>query len=444
MNRRLALILVLISSLFLSSCSSLGLDSLFPSTPQNNPYQINTFPIDGKYIEILGSNGHKISYYSYDIDNKFLMVQDYVEVSEYNFLTLERKVVCKLPTHNLNFADFQKTIIGVSYNQLEEPILIHQTYTNNVSKVFSVKYQQEHLLYSQTSSGYPIYRAFFHKPNRQIKFNYLLLVYPLSATKMRLVVDSIENSHLQTFELPKADFNWYETNDFIWFFSVSDEKVHPFYKLDKQSFSITKIAEYQSAEITGTDYADDYVLINNQTNNTIEIVNPEGVVGSIPCSFPQENINFVVSRKFQSYYSFFVLLRTTTDGIDTKVPWIRYYPATKKVVQKIVNLPENYEIYASRYYERKNDEFIALGMKQKTREMSLLFYYFEKGKIAFEPLSHRVDKNMTIKHFTYLPGYYFSWTEYTKLEKFSDFNYQVYYCNLNRLQEVVDKFTKNP
>jgi hypothetical protein len=261
---------------------------------------------------------------------------------------------------------------------------------------------------------------------------------------MKVVVDSIENSHLQTIEIPKADFNWYETDNFIWFISKSDEKSHPLYKMDKQTFSVTKVIEYPSAKIVGIDYTDDYILINNETKNAIEIVNSEGIVGSIPCNFPQENIDFVVSRKFQNFYSIFVFFRTTMDGLGTRIPWIRYYPRNKKIIFNTCNLPEEYNLYASRYYERKNDEFIAAGYSSVSRKMSLLFFYFSKGKITFETLNHKINPDMPIQQFSYLPGYYFTWSEYTKMEKFSDYNYQVYYCSLNRLQDVIDQFNKKP
>jgi hypothetical protein len=445
MKRRSIVVLwFLVSNLFLSSCSPLKISNLFPNTPKNNPYQINTFPISGKYIQMIGSSGDNICYYSYDMDKDNKIIQNQLDIVEFNFKSLDKKTIYTLPTENQYFLDFQNSIIGVSYSQLEEPILFLQKLEDGVSNIYSVNYQQKHLLYSQKSSCNPLFEGFFYKPNHKIRFNYLLLLYPLSDNKMKVVVDSIENGYLQTIEIPKADFNWYETENFIWFISKSDEKSHPLYKMDKQSFSVTKVIEYPSAKIVGIDYTEEYILINNEIKNTIEIVNPEGVVGSIPCNFPQENIDFVVSKKFQNYYSFFILQRTTVSGLDTKVPWIRYFPKTKKIIQKEINLPENFEIYASKYYERKNDEFIALGVMQKSRDLNLIFYYFEKGKIALEPLSHRVDQNMTIKPFSYLPGYYFSWSEYTKMEKFSDFNYQIYYCSLNRLQDVVDQFNKKP
>jgi hypothetical protein len=204
------------------------------------------------------------------------------------------------------------------------------------------------------------------------------------------------------------------------------------------------MAEYKGGKIVGIDFADDYILINNESNSTIEILDPTGIKGSIPYTFPVENIDFVISKKFEGFYSLFVLLRTTVDGVSKTVPWIRFYPKNKKVIQKILSLPAEYKINASKYYERKNDEFIATVMKQETREMNLIFFYFSKGLITFEPLYHRVDKNMTIKHFTYLPGYYFTWSEYTQIEKFNDYNYQVYYCSLNRLQAMVVQFNKKP
>jgi hypothetical protein len=261
---------------------------------------------------------------------------------------------------------------------------------------------------------------------------------------MKVVVDSIENGHLKTIEVPKIEFNWFETNNHIWFFSESTSTSHTLYKLDKQTFTLNNMVEYEGGKIVGIDFADDYILINNETKGTIDIVDPTGIKGSIPCTFPTENIDFVISKKFDKYYSLFVLLRTTVDGVSQTIPWIRFYPNNNRVNQKILMLPAEYKINASRYYERKNDEFIAAVMKQETREMNLIFFYFSKGLITFEPLYHRVDKNMTIEHFTYLPGYYFTWSEYTQIEKYSDYNYQVYYCSLNRLQAMVDQFNKKP
>jgi hypothetical protein len=153
-----------------------GLNSLFPKTPNNDSYQINTFPIDGKYIKIIGSNGHKIAYYSYDIDEKNKIIQEKLDITEYDFRNLEKKIIYTLPANKRNFNEFHKDIIGVSYNQLEEPIFFYQTFKNSISSIFSVKYQQEHLLYSQKSSDYPLYDGFFHKPNHKIRFNYLLLL----------------------------------------------------------------------------------------------------------------------------------------------------------------------------------------------------------------------------------------------------------------------------
>jgi len=434
MTKRIGSIFVLIMVIFLSSCSPFGRES----------YQINTFPIDGKYIRIVGSNGQKICYFSYDIDQEYKIIQDKIEIVEYDFRTLEQKQVCSLPSKNLFFADFLKTIIGVSYNQIEEPILFYQSLDKGISKIFSVYYNQENLLYSQESGDYPLFQAFFSKPNFRIRFKYLILAYPLGTDKMKLVVDSIENGHLKTFEMPKVDFSWYETNNYIWFFSQENSQQHDLYRLDKCKMIFTRIGEYKDGSIIGVDFAGDYILINDKGKETIEIVNPKGVLGSIPCVFPQQNINFAVSKVVEDYYSIFVLLRTTTDGIDKKVPWIRYYPKKNKIVRKEISLPEEYEIYASKYYERKNDEFISIGLSRKSRDMSLLFFYFSKGKISFNTLQHKIDPNMTIKQFTYLPGYYFTWSEYTKMEKFSDFNYQVYYCSLNRLKPVSDLFNQNP
>jgi hypothetical protein len=444
MRNKIVTLFLLISFLFLSSCSPLGIRSLFPFSTKYDPYQINTFPISGKYTEIIGSNDNKICYYSYDVDGSYNIIQKNLEIFEFNFRSLQQKTIYSLPTANKNYLEFQRTIIGISYNQLEEPIFFHQTLENGISSIYSVYYKQEHLLYSQKSNTLPVYTSFFYKPNNRILFNYLILVYPLGNDKMKVVVDSIENKHLITFDIPNVEFNWYETNNHIWFFSKTTNNSNILYKIDKQTFTFAKVAEYVSGKIVGIDFKDDYILINNETKNTIEIVNSNGIAGSLSYNFPQENINFVISRKFQNYYSIFILLRTTMDGIDTTIPWIQYYPKNKKNIQKMLKLPAEYEIFTSKYYERKNDEFIATVMKQETHEMNLIFFYFKKGIITFEPLHHRIDNNMTIEHFTYLPGYYFTWSEYTKLEKYADYNYQVYYCSLNRLQAVVDLITKKP
>lgn len=442
MRNRVLLVLLLVASLFLSSCMPLRVDKLFPDSPYNSPFQINTFPVDGKYIEIIGSNGNKICYYSYDVDADYRVLQENIDIIEFDFKNLAKNTIYTLKTGNVFFSDFQKSILGISYNQMEEPILFVQSLEKGESRIYSIKHKQSTLLYSQKADRYPFFRGFFYKPNHKMRFNYLILVYPLSSGKMKVVVDSIENGHLKTLEVPLVNFTWYETNHYIWFFSETEKDSNSLYYLDKQDFVLTKLLDNVSGRIVGIDYTDDYVLVNNETKNSIDIISPKGIIGSIPINFPQENINFAVSKKFNSHYSIYVFLRTTMDGIDTLVPWIRYYPKTKKISQKVIHLPEEYELYASKYYERKNDEFILMGMKRRSREMNLLFFYFDKGKISMETLQHRVDKNMTIKRFTYHPGYYFTWSEYTKLEKFSDYNYQVYYCSLNRLKDIVERINK--
>ena len=235
--------------------------------------------------------------------------------------------------------------------------------------------------------------------------------------------------------------NFKRTKDYIYAIEdgIEEDKVM---QIEKSTFSYQYISYYPEASFVGSINEENTVLVCNHQNNLIEILSPDGIIGTFPSPVFPENLETILAKKYPTHFAMFAIPKSTSYGIDSQCVWLRYYTSTKQVKKSLFTLPKQLDYYFTDSYESFSNEEVGLCLNHTSRESYLVFFYFNNGKVQFEKIQHQnIGQKCKKDALNYWPEErMFIWRERYYEPENRDFKYFLFYCNLNRFQNLLSRY----
>ncbi len=429
----------------LSGCTSTFISYPLLESTRIQKYECGTIPKLGNFFEYSVGNKNNMLLYSYDADNRNNLIGSKIEIFDIDIKTKESKNILSIPTQGQKITNtyYEYLWMYEDTNNQEITILL-DIIEGNQSNIYKITKEQKVLLFSYPK---PIYWSRFgmieSANDQELDKMYLFFQQPEHLDAF--LISLTENFIYKSLKLPLTLDTMKVTNDYI--FAIENENNGDKVMLiEKSTFSYQYISYYSDASFIGSINVENTVLVYDHKNNLIEILSPEGIIGTFPSPVYRENLETILVKKYPTYFAMFAIPKSTSYGIDNQCVWLRYYLSTKQVKQSFFTLPKQLDYYFADSYESFSHEVVGLGLNHTSRESYLVFFYFNNGKVQFERIQHQnVGFKCEKGALRYWPNArIFTWNERYYESDTREYKNFLFYCNLNRFQNLLSRYKPQP
>jgi len=440
---RASIILLLV--FLLSGCTSTFISYPLMDASRIQNYECGTIPKIGNFFDYSLGNSNNILFYSYDNNNKNRVIFYDLDIISIDLKTKKSTNVFTLPIKNKTINELYYELLWMYVdNKTNELILLLNIIEGKQSNIYKVTGKNKILLFSYPK---PIYWSRFGlvESTDHTDLDKMYLFFKDKDFYDVFLISLNEKHVFKNLRLPIDLKTLKITSNYI-FGIQKGHKEDKVILIEKNTFDYQYISYYPKASFVGSNDKEDIVLVCDHQNCLIEILSPEGIIGTFPAPIYPENLDTILMKKYPTDYSMFIIPKTTSYGHDNQCIWLRYSPTKKYIRKTYFNLPKQLNYYFTDSYESYAHEFIGLGLNHINRESYLVFFYFNSGKVQFEQIQHQ---NFGYKSKKFALNFWpkervFTWVERYYESDLREYKNYLFYCNLNRFDTLLSRYKTDP